>query len=631
MSSPRGLSPAALAIALALVLFAPPSGATVPPEGLAAEQASDWSRAAALYREALAQPANAEDAALWTRLGEVEARAGQAAAAAEAYARAAALRRADADAQREASRAYAVAQQPRPALEHLERAIALRPSDDALKLDRVRLANWLGDYALAEATLDGLLAKNPQRNDISADLGRVRAWQGRLHEADRLFARHLDDFPEDRLAWVDRARIAIWRGDYARAVEMLDEHDAKFPTPPDRAADSERARALAWTGRWRAAQALNAQLRAVESESYDELFTETLIARHHHRPVEALPWLDRVRASKPDAKETADLERGSWLPLRSRVGVDYSHFEDSEDIEIETFGVRGAWRFADAAWLRGELQRRSLSAPENSFFAPVTGGSEVDEERAWLGFGIAPDPALALALRIGRSDVDRIGRFRFFGTDGERLEVRGSSTIWRVDLDWRANDAWRLTADAGRDRVAASPRSISLDITQRWLGAGLEWRPDLRWRAQARLEHGRYRGDTVDDNCAWTLDASAWRAMYRTQSWQWDLGGVGQWQDFDRGTLSGYYAPDGYRRLQVAARAYWRWTDDHGLSLEAATGLQRDGDSDGWKSASDASAEAVFGIFSDWELRLRAAYSDRRQASGNFDGRSIGASLEYRF
>lgn len=628
MSAPCRTVPASLGLALALCLCAPPAAAEIPDAGLAAEQAGDWPRAAARYREALARPANAQDAALWTRLGEVEARAGNAAAAAEAYARAAALLPNDADAQREASRAYAVAQQPKPALEHLERAIVLRPDDDALKLDRVRLANWLGDYALAERTLAALLAKDPQRADVSADLGRVRAWQGRLAEADRLFARHLDDYPADRLAWVDRARIAIWRGDYARAIELLDQHDAKFPAPPDRAADAERARALAWAGRWRAARSLNAELRGVDGESYEELFTETLIARQHHRPNEALPWLDRVRALRPEAKETRDLERGTWLPLRSRVGLDYGHFEDSEDIEIETLGARFAWRFTDMAWLRAETQRREFSAPEGPFSPVVPGTTQVDERRWMIGLGLAPDPALAIALRAGRSRVDGIGRFVVFGTDGEYLPVRDTTSVWQARAHWQASDRWHFSADAGRERIAASPRSISLDLRQHWLAAGVEWRPDLRWRAQARVE----RGDYNDDNQALTLDASVWRAMYRSQDWQWDLGGVALWQDFDHSApASGYYAPDGYRRLQVAGRAYWHWTDDHGMALDLAAGLQRDGDSDGWKSASDASVEAVFGIFSDWELRLRAAYSDRRQASGNFDGRSLGASLEYRF
>jgi tetratricopeptide (TPR) repeat protein len=601
---PRALLVLALSAALA------PLHAATPPEGLAAEQAGDWPAAAAIYRRAL--QTEAQDAALWTRLGEVEARAGDAEAAAQAYARAADLARGDAEAQRAASRAFATAQQPKPALEYLERAIVLRPDDDALQLDRVRLANWLADYALAERTLDALLAEDPERVDVSADLGRVRAWQGRLDEADDLFARHIEAFPDDRLAWVDRARIQIWRGDYARAIELLDAHDGHFPSPPDRMADGERARALAWSGRWRAAAALNAGLRADAGESYDELFTEALLHRHHHRPVEALPWLERVEASKPEAKETRDLARGTWLPLRSRIGVDVSHFEDSADIEIDSLGARAAWRFADASWLRAELQQRDFEAPAGGPFAPILGGRSIDEDRVLLGLEHAPDAALGLRLRLGRS----------------RLDGLGSETIGRAFVDWAASDDWNLAFDAGRDRVAASPRSLSLDLTQRWIGAGAEWRPNLRWRGQARLAHGRYS----DDNRVLTLDASAWRAVYRSQSWQWDLGGVGLWQDFDDPAPgSGYYAPDGYRRLQVAARAYWRWNDDRGLALDLATGVQRDDASDGWKSASDASAEAVFGIFSDWELRLRAAWSDRRQASGSFDARSIGASLEYRF
>ena len=547
----------------------------------------------------------------WALSGGAWAQDEAAAAKAVEFARLADQAPHDAAAQREASRAYAVAQQPRQALDYLERAIALNPDDDALKIDRVRLANWLGDYALAESTLDALLAKDPNRADISADLGRVRAWQGRLIEADTLFAQHLDAFPEDRAAWIDRARIAIWRGDYARSIELLDAHDAKFPQPPDTAARSERARALAWAGRWRAAQAINAELRA-DGESFDELFTETLLHRHHHRPVQALSWLERVLALKPEAKESLDLARGTRLPLRSRVGVDVNFFEDSEDIRIDTVGARGAWRFADATWLRAEVQRREFQAPSEGPFAPVTGGDSIDERRVMVGIDHAPSESLALGVRVGRSRLDDVG----------------SSSIARADLDWQLDDAWRLSADAGRDRVAASPRSISLDIDRRWLGAEVEWRPNLRWRAQGRIE----RADFSDDNDALIVDAQVWRAMYRSQSWQWDLGGVATFQGFDDPAPGrGYYAPDRYRRLQIAGRAYWRWTDDHGLALDLATGLQRDESSDGWKSASDISAEAVFGIFSDWELRLRAAYSDRRQASGNFDGRSFGASLEYRF
>jgi Tfp pilus assembly protein PilF len=609
MTRPRILVPALLALALAQA--GANARAEVPAEGLAAEAAADWSRAAAIYRERLSQPAAADDAALWTRLGEVEARAGQAAAAASAYARAAELRPDDARAQREASRAFASAQQPQPALEHLDRAILLSPGDDALLIDRVRLANWLGDYALAEKTLDELLARDPTRADLSADLGRVRAWQGRLDEADALFATHLDAFPDDRLAWIDRARIAVWNGDYARAIALLDTHDAKFPQAPDTAARSERARTLAWSGRWREAQALNAELRA-DGESFDELFTETLLHRHHFRPVQALPWLDRVLALKPDAKESLDLARGTRLPLRSRLGADVHRFSDSEDIEIETLGVRGAWRAGDATWLRAELQQRDFNAPAAGPFGPIGGGNSIDEDRILLGIEHAPSESTRIGLRLGQSDVE--------GVD--------SDVIGRIDLDWQASDRWQFGLEAGRDRLAASPRSISLDIDRQWLGAEVEWRPNLRWRALARLE----RADLDDDNETLQFDASIWRSVYDSQTWQWDLGGVANWQSFDDpGAGRGYYAPDRYRRLQAAARAYWRWNDDNGMALDLATGVQRDENSDAWKSASDLSVEMVFGIFSDWELRLRGAYSDRRQAAGTFDGRSFGASLEYRF
>jgi tetratricopeptide (TPR) repeat protein len=608
MSMPA-LPRAVLAFALAVVAGA--AAAQPPPAGLAAEAAQRWEEAARVYREALAQ--HAEDAALWTRLGEVEARAGNVVAAAEAYERAAQLQPDQADAQREASRAWATAQQPAKALPWLERAIALQPRDDQLLIDRVRLANWLADYALAERTLDELLERDPDRTDLTADLGRVRAWQDRLDEADALFAEHLQRHPDDRLAWIDRARIAIWSGAYAKALDLLDHHDAAFPEVPDRAAEAERARALAWAGRWRAARALNAGSRA-DGESYDELFTQTVLERQHHRPVQALPWLERAQALKPGAEETLDLARGTWLPLRSRAGVEAAHFEDSEDIEIDTLGVYGAWRFGPASWLRLDLQQRRFDAPRPGSFASILAATELDEGRALIGFSHAPSENVEFDLRFGRSRVGDLD----------------SIAIGTARLDWQASDDWSASLEAGRDRLAASPRSLSLGLHQRWFAAAFDWHPQARWRVQARAERGRV--DDLQGNDRLVLDVAAWRALRRSRGWLWDAGVLAQWQDHEHAVLGrGYYAADDYRRVQLAARGYWRWNDDCGLALDAAAGVQRDAGEHGWKGATDVSAEAVFGIFSDFELRLRAAWSDRRQASGNFDGRSIGARLEYRF
>jgi hypothetical protein len=59
--------------------------------------------------------------------------------------------------------------------------------------------------------------------------------------------------------------------------------------------------------------------------------------------------------------------------------------------------------------------------------------------------------------------------------------------------------------------------------------------------------------------------------------------------------------------------------------------MQRDESFSSWKSANDVSVELIAGIFSDWELRISAGYSDRAQQAGLYDANSFGVQIKRRF
>ena len=94
---------------------------------------------------------------------------------------------------------------------------------------------------------------------------------------------------------------------------------------------------------------------------------------------------------------------------------------------------------------------------------------------------------------------------------------------------------------------------------------------------------------------------------------------------------NGYYSPDNYRRIAPVVSGYIALGPEAGLYLGAAVGVQRDETFDGWKRASDLSAALTLGIFTRWQLVATAGYSERLNEFGQYDGRSFGISMRYRF
>ncbi|MCB1566150.1 MAG: hypothetical protein KDI78_11105, partial [Xanthomonadales bacterium] len=581
--------------------------AEIPQAGLAAEGRGDFAVAAQIYREQLQQAP--DDVALWQRLSEVEATQGNANAAADALGEAARLVPDSAERQAAHSRALSVANRPAEALTAIQRALAIEPDNVDYLIDQATLANWNQNTELARQSLQRAIDIGGERTDLLDDLARSQAWQGDLRKAGDTMDRYLQQQPDDRAAALDAARFLAWRGDYAGALERLNGIEKSLGS--DDESQALRARLLAWAGFPKAAQAINSRLLAAHPGDYDHNYTEALIRRQSYRPRVARPFIDSVQATKPEAKETSDLVRSSKPILDSRVSAFLDWAGDSQDVDHHRLGANLDLAAGEAFRLLAGVERNRVGAPLDSPFAAVTGDRWVDVKSAELGLRYGFNDDAALTARVGRSRID--------GLDGRNT--------WDVALDLRPDDHWHLTLSADRDRLDASPRSLTLGLSRREVAAKLNWRPDLRWNVDVWL-----RRDAISDgNDMTAFDIAARRAIRRGQRFHLDLGGAAAFQRFDHDPGNGYYAPDNYRRLQATGFGYWHISDNVGLNISAALGVQRDETLPSWKSANDLSLELVTGIFSDWELRLRGAYSERRQVSGAFDAQRFGIVLERRF
>lgn len=438
------------------------------------------------------------------------------------------------------------------------------------------------------------------------DQARHAAWSGQLDTAISMMNAWIARHPEDRAARMDGARFLAWRGDYAAAIAGLN-----ALAPDNDEVRALRARILAWAGKRNAALAINTPLYEADPGNYDLAWTQALALRLGEWPQQALPALATVRQDKPDASDTRSLVEAVRLPLFSWVELPASAYRDSDGIDLQRIGADASLRVSDSWRLLagGELRRESVDLP--SPYAPVDGDDSVDDRRVQAGARWAISPRSALEFRLGESN----------------LSGGGDKAIWDVSFSQEASDDFDYSLSLDRDRVAFSPRSLSLGITSTQAAVAFDWRPGLRDTLSGRVE---YTG-LSDDNHARGASADYRHAVYRGERVNLDLGGQVEWHSYAAKPDDGYYSPNRYLRIAPLVGVYFKLGPELGLAMQAVVGAQKDETLSGWKRADDVSAELTMGIYRHWQLVARAGYSDRLHEFGAYQGRSVGLQLRYRF
>jgi tetratricopeptide (TPR) repeat protein len=449
-----------------------------------------------------------------------------------------------------------------------------------------------------------------QSVDPQLQQARETAWTGRTAEALRQIDAYLAQHPDDRAALLDRATYLAWSGDYPKAIETLDRRGSD-----DAVARQLRARILAWDGRRDAAMALSTPAYDAAPNDYDNAWTQALAARLGQRPERALPALETVLRLKPQARDSLTLEKVVQLPMYSAVSLPLSRYSDSDDIEILSYGIDADLRLSDEWRLLAGTGRREHSAPAAGPFAPLNGGDQLDETRTYVGARYSASPKAAFEFALGNTRLG--GDNGFSDSDG----------FGRAQFSYQTSDSFGYTLSATRDRVAISPRALSAGITSKGASASLRWRAGLRDSINGWIAFDDYS----DGNNRHML-ALDWRhATYRGPKAIVDLGMQADWQGYSNAPGNGYYSPDRYQRIAPTANVYFKFSDEAGLMVSAAVGVQRDETFDDWKRASDVGAVLTVGILSHWQLVGNVGYSERINEFGGYDGTNAGLTLRYRF
>jgi len=597
-----------VAAALCLWLAAGAAAQSVAVEGatdraLVAEGEGRWEDALAMHREALAADPGRAD--LWVRVSDIEARLGRTGEAVSALERAVAATPGDATLQARLSQALAAADDADGALHAIERAIALRPDDPAYLRAGGQLASWTGDYGTAAGFYQRLLVVQPGEASTLLDIARLRSWSGSSAAAVEAYRRYLERQPDSPDAWLELATVESWEGDYSSALEALDQYRARFGDSKDHAV--VLARVLAGAGRPSRAVDVLTPVWRQDPDDYSVNVARTLALAMRRSVGEAYGALSSVRAAQPTSDETRTVERLVRTELGSSVGPGFTFYTDSDDLEIVGVSPSAAVMLRHGTELSAGYARLELRAPVASGLG-ATGG-RVTHDETWGG--------VAQTVK-GLTVSGRIGEAR---ADGRRL------TQYDVGAAWRAAD-W-LELDAGRRYgfLTISPRTVALGLTAHEDRAGATWTPTIRTAVAVDATHQRFS----DGNRRWSVRISPRRAFVRSQRLNLDLGVSAYRMETDLNLDNGYYDPSRYEAYEGTIQPYLKLSDDVGVGIALALGVQREA-SRPFRFGGGASAEATFGIYRAWMLRVGAsATHNTRQDSGAFGGLSSSVVLLRRF
>jgi tetratricopeptide (TPR) repeat protein len=515
----------------------------------------------------------------------------------------------DADLHLRLSQAYAFADQPQAALDAIERALTLKPDEPEFLRSRGTLATWVGDYSRAQESYRRLLKLQPSDVEASLNLARVSAWSGNTDEAVEAYRRYLKATPGQAAIWIELAKAEWWRGNYGAALDTLSGYRARFGESPEYS--RVLAAVLARSGEpGKALDTLEPMLHE-HPDDYELNLTRAVALTMQGRAREASDALGTVQRLQPNTRDTRDAERTVRAVLASTaepgvVGV----YGDSSSLEVQRFAPRATVQLSRGTTFAGGYEHEMLTARAGSGLEQIDGNGHARHEQVWAGA------------------TQKVGRVNFRGRVGQERAENRDQTAYAIGADLTPFDRLRLSVERNSGFFALSPRTVGLGLRQLGHRAQVEWSPTVRSQIGVDALH-----QTLSDgNRRWEFTISPRRRVARTERLNLDLGFMVSQLGTTANLDHGYYDPRRYEYYAATAYPYWKLRESIGVGLSLAAGTQRDTDSHRFRFGGNAMAEATFGIYNPWVLKVNGGgIFNQRLGTGAYRGYGAGVTLIRRF
>lgn len=547
-------------------------------------------------------------AGAWVQRADAEAERGNMNGAIEALEKATLAEPGTASLYARLSQAYATAGHGEAALHAIEGALALRPDDAEYLRARGTLATWVGDYRAAQDSYRRLQASRPGDLDVALGLARVSTWSGDTDQAVKQYKRYLAGAGADVAVWLELAKAESWRGNAGAAIKAIETYRARGGATDRYLA--ETAAVLASAGRPGKADDLASSLLAQSPGNYELNFTRAMALASQERTKDALASLETLRQLGPARPETRTAERVIRTLLSSSAEAPVTTYADSDDLMIQRFTPRGVYAFSSGTQLSAGYERSRLEARAHSGLDGLDGETRARYDHVWAGA------------------AQRLGWFGISGQVGYATSGALEDTTYGVGITARPADSIRFTISRNSAPLVVSPRTLDLGLVAVANRAQADWTPTLG----THVVFDAAFQQLSDGNQRWEITFSPRQTVARVAGFNLDLGGsayrLSTSHDFDHG----YYDPRRYEYYAATIYPYLKVRENVGVGISAGLGIQRDNTSPSFHFGGNVGAEATFGIYQPWVVKLNgSATLNGRLDSGAFHGFGAGAALVRRF
>ena len=514
---------------------------------------------------------------------------------------------ADASVLSQLSQAYAMADQPDAALAAIERALSVQPERPEYLRAHAILATWTAHYDRARDSYRQLARLQPLELDVTLNYARVSAWAGDTNNAVIEYRNYLASRPDAADVWLELARAESWRGNYASASDALSVYREKFGESP--AYLRELAGVMAGGGRPARAQEMLTPLLAAAPDSYELNLTRTMALARQQRSREAFDALATLRTLAADPKSLRAAERVLRVELASSAEPRFSMYSDSDRLGVQRFTPGVTLALPTGTRISGVYERTRLESAVGSGLEQVNGHSTALVEQ--LTAGLAQKIGrVSLGGHLGQASVD--GRERM--TYGAAVQVRALDTLF-------------IAAERTEGLFVVSPRTVGLGITQASSHLQADWTLGMRYHVAVDATDQKLS----DGNERIEMTVSSRRAIARRAGFNLDLGVSAYRLETSRDLNNGYYDPRRYEYYALTALPYFKVSENVGVSLTMAGGVQRDTTSS-FQFGGTIGGEATFGIYAPWLFKINGSGTmNQRLESGGFRGFGAGVALVRRF